>query len=512
MKIVFLGTCQAPIVGRLLHSAARGRIESHGVELLRGITDSDRAWVAEADVVFHQYSERQLYSDLIKIATGRVLRMPMVGARFLWPFVGSGHPRNAETITPWHVGGLYPDAVVDDQLVALIQKYDAGPDSPESLVDELIEEYLALDYAVLTDLDALLERDRQMAGRIGGELGARIWAVVERDFRTRPQLFATGRANGRLMQMLARELAAQLDIEVGLTEIEEAWLDLYGGDVPPYNMAPVHPSVLRHFGVEWAGEPARFRWFYDGFLTAGEIARRAVRLTTDEATELFHRAEESGGEGLRQIASRLPEYRDSPFFRVRYAALLREARRGREAAIQYAAAARLLPPQEEVARAEISLHLARAVFEAGALQAPPRFDYNDPVKFGSGEAGGAALVEGWYPQENWGLWARGFSARVHFTLPPSNGGVRLQFRTTVHRDRNGTQAVRVFVNGRETALWWFECAAAAEKVIEIGAWVHEADKVEISFFVAQPTSPAEQGSKDDRVIGFGLTELTVLAL
>ena len=41
------------------------------------------------------------------------------------------------------------------------------------------------------------------------------------------------------------------------------------------------------------------------------------------------------------------------------------------------------------------------------------------------------------------------------------------------------------------------------------AWALTADKVEVAFFVAQPTSPAERGAKDTRVFGFGLTALTV---
>jgi hypothetical protein len=93
---------------------------------------------------------------------------------------------------------------------------------------------------------------------------------------------------------LARELVAQIDIAIGPEGLEQTWLEIYGGDEPPHHTAPVHPSVLRHFGIEWAGTPARFRWHYDGLLTVGEIAKRAVLLKSDEASKLFHRADESG--------------------------------------------------------------------------------------------------------------------------------------------------------------------------------------------------------------------------
>jgi hypothetical protein len=511
MKIVLLGTCQAPVVGRLLHLAAHGRVESRGIELLGEITDSDRSWVAEADIVFCQHGEKERNTDLIQAATGRILRMPLVGARFLWPFAGKGHPHNAETITPWRFGGLYDGALVDDQLLNLMHSRNVDRHSPETLVDDLVEEYLALDYAKLVDLDRLLKRDHQMAGRVGGELGARIWTVLERDFRSQFLLFNGSRPGARLMQMLGCELAAQIDVPIDPVEAEEAWFEMYGGDEAPNNVAPVHPSVLRHFGIEWAGAPARFRWFYDGFLTMGEIIKRAIRLAPDAGSELFHRTERAGSAGLHALADHLPQYYSSPFFRLRYGSLLAKAGRGRDAAVQYVEAARLLPRHAETVRSDIMRHLARALANTGVLQGPPRIDYDTTIKFGSGEAGVLTLAEGWYPPEKWGLWLRGFAARLHFMLrpSPSGGGIRLQFRTAIHLDRTGTQAVRVFVNGREVALWWFENSASTERTVEVGAWAYTADKVDVAFFVAQPTAPAERGAKDTRVFGFGLTALTV---
>lgn len=513
MKIALLGTCQAPIVGRLLHLAARGRVESRGIELVGEVTDGDRSWVAEADIVFYQHGEKERNNDLIQAVAGRIQRMPLVGARFLWPFAGKGHPHNAETVTPWRIGGLYDGAVVDDQLLKMMQDRNVDRDSPEALVDDLIEEYLALDYASLTDLDRFLERDHQMAGRVGGEAGGRIWAVLERDFRSQPLLFNGSRPGARVMQMLGRELAAQIDVPIDPIELEEAWFEMYGGDEAPGNMAPIHPSVLRHFGIEWAGTPARFRWFYDGFLTMEEIVRRAIRLAPDEGSALFHRTETAGPAGLRTLADHLPGYQHSPFFRLRYGALLGKAGRAREAAIQYVEAARLLPSHAETVRADIMRNLTRALTDTGMLRGLLRIEHDTTIRFGGGEAGVPALVEGWYPPEKWGVWLRGFAGRLHFTLRPSptGGGIRLQFRTVIHLDR-ATQAVRVFVNGREVALWWFENAANTEKIVDVGAWAYAADKVDVAFFVAQPTTPADHGAKDTRVFGFGLTALTVQPL
>jgi hypothetical protein len=86
-----------------------------------------------------------------------------------------------------------------------------------------------------------------------------------------------------------------------------------------------------------------------------------------------------------------------------------------------AAAAQCLPHHAETERAEIMLHLARNVAEIGAIQAPPRFEYDRIIHFGIGEVGGSSLTDGWYPQETWGIWIRGFAARLHFTVPPASG-------------------------------------------------------------------------------------------
>jgi hypothetical protein len=195
--------------------------------------------------------------------------------------------------------------------------------------------------------------------------------------------------------------------------------------------------------------------------------------------------------GLHELADRLTQYPTSPFFRLRYGSLLGKGGRGHEAAAQYAEAARLLPRHAEAERADVTRHLTRWLAETRVLQVPQRVEYDTTVTFGVGELGTSLLGEGWYPAEKWGVWIRGFTGRFYFTLrpPAGGGGIRLglEFCTVVHVDRTGTQSVRVFVNGRELALCWFENSASADRTVEVGSWAFAADKIEIAFFC----SPAD---------------------
>jgi hypothetical protein len=512
MKIAFLGNCQATTVAELLNHFAQGEIECRAFEPYHDFDDGGRLWLAKADIVFEQPLEREKSAEILRVATGRIQRMPLIGARFLWPFVSAGHPRNAETITPWHGGGVFHGAVVDDQLCALMQKHDVGPDSPQSAVDDVIAEYLALDYAELADLSGILERDFRMCGRIGGELGAQIAAVVQRDFRSLPLFFNVGGLGGHLIQLLACGVAAQIGLPMDKHAASEAWFDLFGGDEPPFVAAPVHPSVLKHFGIEWAGSPGRFRWHYDGFLTMAEVAGRAIRLRSDEPTALFYRAERHGADAWRRLSESLPRYEHSPFFRLRYGVQMRNGGRPREAATHFAEAVRLLPDHAEPARAGFMRQLSRALAETGTLQAPPRIEYDTALSFAAGGAGVACLGEGWYGPESWGCWARGYTGRLRFAVQRSawSEGARLHFRMQINLDASGAQSVRVFVNGREVAWWRFRSHGAADKTIHVGPWIHDGDAIEVAFFVGRPGPASERG--DTRLLALGLIAMTVQPL
>ena len=239
-----------------------------------------------------------------------------------------------------------------------------------------------------------------------------------------------------------------------------------------------------------------------------EIIGRAARLAGDPSSEVPHRAETEGGGALREVAESLPRYGASPLFRMRYARLLRRNGRPLQAAVQYTEALRLLPPEQPALRNDILRHLARTLADI-APPSPPTVSATE-LAFSQDQPGVACLTEGWFAPEDWGCWLRGFAGRLRFLLPKLPvEGLRLRFGLSVFVDRAGSQTVRVFFNGREVALWLFDRPGEAERIVELGRWIGEDATVDIAFFVAHPTAPAETGATDTRPLGLGLRTLAV---
>ncbi len=242
-----------------------------------------------------------------------------------------------------------------------------------------------------------------------------------------------------------------------------------------------------------------------------EFIERSVRLPDDPTSAMLHRAGPEDHDALRQVADSLPRYGSSPLFRMRYARLLRRDGKPLEAAVQYTEALRLVRPEQPGLQSDILRQLARTLADI-APPAPPTVAASE-LAFSRDQPGAACLTDGWYAPEDWGCWLRGFAGRLRFALPQvPDAGMRLRFGVTAFVDRAGSQSVRVFINGRETALWLFDSPGDAERVVELGRWSGEDATLEIAFFVAHPTAPAETGSSDTRRLGLGLRTLTLQPL
>ena len=242
-----------------------------------------------------------------------------------------------------------------------------------------------------------------------------------------------------------------------------------------------------------------------------EFIEPTVQLPGNPAAGPLHHAETVGEHALREIAESLPRNGSSPVFRMRYARLLRRDGQPLQAAVQYTEALRLVPPEQPGLQNDILRHLARTLADI-APPAPPTVAATE-LAFAQGQPGVACLAEGWYEPEDWGCWLRGFAGRLRFALPHlPEAGLRLGFGVSVFVDRAGSQTVRVFINGREVALWLFDAPGEAERIVELGRWCGEDATLDVAFFVSRPTAPAETGASDPRALGLGLRTLTIQPL
>lgn len=274
-RVALIGNCQAQAMTNLYQKFAAGRtgdILTH-VPSYEDLTEEDRATIERADLVVEQLFDIKPQADVAGIAAGTPrLFIPMVTAGFLWPFAGQAHPRNADC--PFLVGGPYGGEASDSYLNRLIL---AGTD-PE----EAVEAYMDLDVRNRTNLDRLYELiiDRQRSRDEAAEY--RISEIIEQHFRSEQIFLSPYHPNVRV----AVSLATQFFQQMGASPQDIARMQACTRVTPfPKGELPIHPSVARHFGMDFVTPDRRYRFLNEGLFTFREYALRYMRYEWNEALE-----------------------------------------------------------------------------------------------------------------------------------------------------------------------------------------------------------------------------------
>jgi len=123
------------------------------------------------------------------------------------------------------------------------------------------------------------------------------------------------------------------------------------------------------------------------------------------------------------------------------------------------------------------------------------------------------LLEGWYPQETWGVWTRGNRALLHLPIAGNTSRRDLIISCTVRpflSPSAGAQRVVVSAGGAPLEIWVFNSDALTDRVFRVPAELAEGGNLSIGFDIAWPTAPREVGgSEDSRLLGLGLTRICV---
>lgn len=122
------------------------------------------------------------------------------------------------------------------------------------------------------------------------------------------------------------------------------------------------------------------------------------------------------------------------------------------------------------------------------------------------------IVSGWSGREPQHRWTEGPKAVLRFKLEEGSGTdlvLRLRARAFLADGKIDHQAIKVLVNGHQTAEWsmrgegWYEAPIPA-------ALIDEDRVVDIVFEISDPASPAEFGiSEDSRKLGIAAQELVL---
>lgn len=268
-RIVFVGGVQTRALARIYRGEIAGPAGEDVVFIGTGAvgTDAARSTLLLADAVVMEIDED---GDAIppadQPARADMVRVPNLYCDFLWPFAGRAHPQNRGAFSL--PGGPYPAEHGDrflDQMMA------EGVDE-----DSAIRRYLGLNMAAEGELDSRLADRLEIMTRLD-RIGGYDLAGYVRDRFREECLFRTRQ---RMTMPLLRRLVGQMLPKLGVRDWHEDRLKR----VPfPAGAQPVHPGVIRHFGLTWTIPQAEYPLNDEGYFTFPEFCRRYMRFAWNEA-------------------------------------------------------------------------------------------------------------------------------------------------------------------------------------------------------------------------------------
>jgi cytochrome c-type biogenesis protein CcmH/NrfG len=266
-QVRIVGNCQAWAMASFYRDfvGAPNGEDVRVVEDLGMDTAALRLSVQGADTVIVQ--ERDFKHGLSKEELGgnfEVFGFPMVMAGFMWPYANEAHVRNVSE-SPIS-DGPYPAQMGDSYLNRLISKGTS--------VDDALELYLSLDIGKAAHLDRLMElyldRQRQRDAAVGFSIAP----VIEAEFRTRKLFLTAEHPDTWLFGVMAKQLLESMNVPSAV--ISNALATLTRSPFPPTEL-PLHPGVIKHFGLTFADPNDSYRFADEGDISFSEYVCRYMR-------------------------------------------------------------------------------------------------------------------------------------------------------------------------------------------------------------------------------------------
>lgn len=345
-KVLFVGNCQALALYNFyrLQVAMGSDDDVSYLSSDGGMPPGGEEVMRAADVLVYQVLD--VGADVAGFAEttkAQRFRVPQVdGAGFLWPYIGrSAHPKH--TVTPFLPFGAYGGTGLgDDYLNRMIRN---GVDPIEA-----VDQYEALDIVNAARVDRLKEilMDRQRTRDEKTQIETA--GLIEGYFRTEPV-----QSKGQPTVRVYRTLAEQLFEKMGVTGSDRKRIhDMIPFAVLDEIYTPIHPGIIRHFGLTYLGEDHRYPFIEEGRFTFREYCLRYMRYEyNSELAEGIFQCENGATERtetlLRAGVERSPESWRGHYFLARMlrkrgdsAAASRSVRRSLELMPHYGEALRLL--------------------------------------------------------------------------------------------------------------------------------------------------------------------------
>ncbi len=339
-KVAFVGNCQANAIA-IFYRDFIGAPDGQEVQVVDD-TGMDRAAVAAAvrdsDMVVAQEREfnEAVSPDLLRPGVA-FYRFPMVLQAYLWPYAHEPHVHNAPE--PPLPDGPYPGQLSDSFLNRLITNGVA----PE----EALERYLGHDIVKAAHLDRLFELHMELQRDRDARTGFDLSSLMEADFRSEALFMSPHHPNARLFGVLMSQLFDKMGVDAETTRL--ALHSMLKAPFPSGEL-PLHPGVVRHFGLRFADDQTRYTFHAEGRFTFEEYVLRYMRYAHNyelrKGMYLIHHGDLAGAVESLDIALQKSPGSDQGW-RSKGLALHHLGRRG-EAVEAYRQATEIAPDDAEV--------------------------------------------------------------------------------------------------------------------------------------------------------------------
>jgi Tfp pilus assembly protein PilF len=273
-NIVFFGNFQAAALANVFRTYIADPEDDRVIliDASKELDEAGQSALANADLAIIQRFDFPTKARADGICPGaKRYEFPTVRGDFLWPFGRQPHPRN---MPKGDFGGAYPAELGD----AFLNQMLAKGVEPE----EAVARYLSLDIARQTNLDRLYELNMIQQRQRDAQTDFKIADLIEEYFRDEALFRTTDHPNARIFCALFRQLCEGMGVSP--SRIGDALEQI---KVTPFNVSelPIHPGVIRHFGLKFANEDTRYRHQGQGRYTFAEYVLRYMRLEFDTELE-----------------------------------------------------------------------------------------------------------------------------------------------------------------------------------------------------------------------------------
>jgi hypothetical protein len=265
--LIVSGNCQARFVSRILEANAEVK-DKYRIVYFRAFRKGDTGTIKREDLescavlleqIAHQAPELPDKEHLP--AGAQIHRFPILWLNTLWP-QAIDDPRNELSKSPEHPGGLWP---YGDRFI--LKLLDQGFSAQQAAA-----EYMNWNLAEKLDLERFHHINWAKAKELDRRAEIKLGRYVEENFR-KERLFVTRNHPSQAMLTVVRDKvyeALGLPAPADDSDVEPASGGMYDSHVP------VHPSVARHFELEWWSPDLPYRTHGDDMAIEEYLRRYAA--------------------------------------------------------------------------------------------------------------------------------------------------------------------------------------------------------------------------------------------